>query len=82
MTTLRIIFCVLACLCATVAVPIGILFEWWCAIPIGGAIVFTLAMFMVKNASSPKEDKIEVDFMNTDEENEKLRREQSDRESK
>ena len=82
MKTLRIIFCILACVCAAAAVPIGILFEWWCIIPVAGAIAFTLAMFMAKNASSPKEDKIEVDFMNTDEENEKIRREQNNREDK
>ena len=84
MTILRIVVCVLACLCAATAVPIGIFFEWWCLVPIFGAIAFTVAMFMLKSASARVEEKekVEVDFMNTDEENEKIRREQNNREGK
>ena len=74
MTVLRMIFCILACLCAAVAVPIGIFFEWWCLIPIVAAFAFGLAMIMVKNASAPSEEKTHTDFMNTDEENEKIRK--------
>lgn len=82
MTILRIVFCVLACLCTAVAVPIGIFFNWWSLIPIAGAVACTIAMFMVKSASARAEEKTGVDFMNTDEENEKIRREENDRESK
>ena len=82
MTVLRIIFCILACLCAAVAVPIGIFFEWWCLIPIVAAFAFGLAMIMVKNATSAPEEKTHTDFMNTDEENEKIRNVNEKKETK
>ena len=73
MTVFRIVFCILACACAAAAVPIGIFFEWWCLIPIVGAFVFGLLMIAAKNASAPPEEKVHTDFMNTDEENERIR---------
>ena len=82
MTVLRIVFCILACLCAAAAVPIGIFWDWMCLIPIGGAVAFALAMLMVKRASAPPEEKTTVDFMNTDEENEKIRSANDKKETK
>ena len=82
MTVLRIVFCILACICAAAAIPIGIFWDWWCLIPIGGAIVFTFVMLMVKNASAPPQQKTTVDFMNTDEENERIRNEHENHETK
>ena len=79
---LRIVFCVLACNCAAVAVPIGIFFEWWCLVPVAGACAFGVAMLMLKNAAARAEVKPHTDFMNTDEENEKIRTEQEKRETK
>ena len=78
MTVLRIVFCILACVCAAAAVPIGIFFEWWCLIPIVGALAFGLFMIMAKNSSSRSESKDHTDFMNTDEENEKIRNDKHD----
>ena len=82
MTVLRIVFCILACICAAAAVPIGIFFEWWCLVPIVAAFAFGLIMIMVKNASSRPEEKVYTDFMNTDEENEKIRKSNDSHETK
>ena len=82
MTVLRIIFCILACICAAAAVPVGIFFEWWCLVPIGLAVVFAVAMIMAKNASARNEESPRVDFMNSDEENEKIRTQSNRDESK
>ena len=82
MTVLRIVFCVLACICAAAAVPVGIFFEWWCIIPAVGAFAFAMFMVMIKNATARPEENAYPDFMNSDEENEKLRSEQDKRETK
>ena len=82
MTVLRIVFCILACVCAAVAVPIGIFFEWWCLVPIVAAFAFGLAMIMAKNASAPPEEKTRTDFMNTDEENAKIKNSENHRKTK
>ena len=73
MTVLRITFCILACLCAACAVPIGIFFEWWCLVPVAAALIFALLMFAAKNGFSRPKKEVRTDFMNTDEENEKIR---------
>ena len=73
MTVLRVTFCILACLCAACAVPIGIFFEWWCLVPVAAAFVFALLMFAAKNGFTRPKKEARTDFMNTDEENEKIR---------
>lgn len=73
MTVLRITFCILACLCAAVAVPIGIFFEWWCLVPIAAAFLFALLMLAAKNGFVRTKAAPRTDFMNTNEENEKIR---------
>ena len=82
MTVLRIVFCVFACVCAAAAVPVGIFFEWWCVVPAVGAFMFALFMVMIKNSSAPPADKNHTDFMNSDEENEKIRSKNDNRETK
>ena len=80
MTVLRVTFCILACICAAVAVPIGIFFEWWCLVPIVAAFFFALLMIAAKNVfTRPKKELIRTDFMNTDEENEKIRNANDDK---
>lgn len=74
MTALRIVFCILACACVAAAVPIGIFYEWWCLVPIAAAGIFALLMIAAKNGFSRPKKEVKTDFMNTDEENERIRR--------
>lgn len=46
---LRMVFCVLAALCAAVTVFIFIFFKIWGLVPLGGALIFAAAMFLCKN---------------------------------
>ena len=82
MTVLRIVFCVLAGLCVAATVPVGIFFEWWCIVPAVAAFAFALFMVMIKNASSRPAEKNHTDFMNTDEENEHIRSQSDNGETK
>ena len=82
MTVLRIVFCVLAGICVAATVPVGIFFEWWCIVPAVAAFAFALFMIMIKNSTSKPEDKDRTDFMNSDEENEKIRSQGDDPETK
>ena len=82
MTVLRIVFCVLACVCAAAAVPVGIFFEWWCAVPAVLAFAFALIMVIIKNSTAAPAPKDFVDFMNTDEENEKIRSQNENHQTK
>ena len=82
MTILRVTFCILACLCAACAVPIGIFFEWWCLIPVVAAGVFAMLMFGAQNGFSRPKKEIRTDFMNSDEENEQIRKNDDKRETK
>ncbi len=72
----RIVFCVLACLCVAATVVIGALFGFlWALVCIAGACVFGILMMLSKGRSEPKPP-ASPDFMNTDEENEAIRRAQ------
>ena len=73
MKILRTVFCVLACVCVAATVPIGIFFGWYCLFPIAGALVCAIAMTWTKEVSEPK-PKPRPDFMNSDEENERINR--------
>lgn len=79
MTVLRVTFCILACICAAAAVPIGIFFEWWCLVPIVAAFLFALLMFAAKNGFTRFKPEPRTDFMNSDEENEKIRNANDDK---
>jgi predicted MFS family arabinose efflux permease len=69
---LRILFCVVACLCVASAVFVGIFLGWqWCLICIAVACLFAVLMNWCRNASE-KESQT-PDFMNTPEENERIR---------
>lgn len=52
---LRIIFCVLACACTAVTIFIFAIFGLYGLIPLGGAIVFAVLMFICKNAQEREE---------------------------
>ena len=82
MTVLRVTFCILACICAAAAIPIGIFFEWWCFVPVIGALIFAALMLLVRNATVKAEEQPHTDFMNTDEENERIRTENEKKENK
>lgn len=82
MTALRIVFCILSCICVAAAVPVGIFFEWWCLIPVVAAGVFAMLMFGAKNGFSRPKKEVKTDFMNTDEENERIRRLDDERKTK
>ncbi len=82
MTILRVTFCILACLCAACAVPIGIFFEWWCLVPVAAAAVFALLMFAAKNNFTRPQKDARTDFMNSEEENAKIRSDNEKRETK
>lgn len=70
---LRVVFCILSVLCVAACVPIGIFFEWFCLIPIGGAVLFGFLMLAAKNGFRRPKPEPKTDFMNTEEENEKIR---------
>ncbi|MCM1296281.1 MAG: hypothetical protein NC311_12130 [Muribaculaceae bacterium] len=54
---LRILFCILAVVCAAVTVFIFAYFTWWGAIPLGGAVLFGTLMVVFKNLQEAKERK-------------------------
>lgn len=70
--TLRITFCILACICVAAVVPIGIFFEWYCLIPLVAAAVFAALTVGAKNGFKRPKPEPKPDFMNSDEENDKL----------
>lgn len=74
MKILRIVFCILSCLCVAASVFIGVYYGLqWCLITLAGAILFGAGMFLAKNKSEPKQRS--TDFMNSDAENEQIRKE-------
>ena len=80
MKTLRIIFCIISCLCVAAVVPAAVWLRWYCLIFVAGAAVFAVAMILVKRASEPKHET--TDFMNSEEKNQEILRsrdEHSDR---
>ncbi len=58
-------------------VPIGIFFGWYCILCIAAALIFAIGMTACKNAAGPKL-KRRPDFMNTPEENARIREENGD----
>ena len=72
MKILRIIFCILSCLCVAVCIPIAAFFGLWACVPLAGAVVFGLLMLAAKNNFRRPVPPPKADFMNTDEENKKI----------
>ena len=68
MKILRIVFCVLACLCVAAVVPIAVFFQWYCLACVGGAFLFGGAMLLAKRFSEPKPAPV-PDYMNSEEKN-------------
>ena len=74
MKTLRIVFCILACLCVAASIFLGAFLGWaYFFIAVAAAVLFGGAMFFVKKKSEPVERR--TDFMNSPEENDKIREE-------
>ena len=80
MKILRIGCCVLSCLCLAALVPIAVFFEWWCLMCLLGALIFGGLMFLFIRLAEPKPAP-RPDFMKSDEENERIRKEGENRES-
>ena len=78
MKALRIIFCILSCLCVAGAVPAAVWLGWYAMFFVLGAVVFGVAMVIVKKMTDPKY--VMTDYMNTEEENEEIlrKREEND----
>lgn len=65
MKVLRIVFCILSCLCVLACVPAGIWLDWtWALVFVLGAACFAAGMVYFKKKSEPKEKK--RDFMDDD----------------
>ncbi len=72
--TLRITFCILACISVAAVVPVGIFFDWYCLIPVVAAAAFAALTVGAKNGFKRPKPVPKPDFMNSDEENEKINR--------
>lgn len=76
-TVFQVIFCVLSCLSIVAAVFLGIFLGLlWCLVGIAAAAVFASLMLLMKHGSPFRaHTEPRPDFMNTEEQNEKIRRE-------
>ena len=75
MKTLRITFCILSALCLAAAIPIGVVFGLpYLFALLGGAAVFAILMFAAKGSFRRVKPQPKPDFMNSDEENERINR--------
>ena len=74
MKTLRIVFCILSCICVLGAVPIGILCDViYLLLDLFAGLAFGGAMLLCKKRAEPVQRT--TDYMNSEEENEAIRRE-------
>ena len=73
MKVLQIIFCIISCLCVAGAVPAAVWLGWYALIFVAGAVVFGVAMAIVKKLTEPKY--VMTDYMNSAEENAQILRE-------
>ena len=82
MKTLRVVFCLLSCLCLAACVLVFVYFSYWGFVCLGGAVLFGLLMLGAKNGfrRTPKPEK--TDYMNSEEENERIRRESDEAEKR
>ena len=75
MKTVRIVFCILACLLVAASVPAAVLWGWmWFLVLICGAALSAAVMLFAKKRSEPAEPP-RPDFMNSDEENARINEE-------
>ena len=74
MRRLKIVFCIVACLFAAAAIPVGAIFGcvWFLALAVAAALAAGLMLFF-KKRSDPKPPP-EPDFMNSDEKNAEIRK--------
>lgn len=80
MNVLRITFCIIACICVAAVVPVGIFFEWYCLIPLCAAFVFGALTVAAKNGFRREKPAPKTDFMNSDEENDRIRKQNDENE--
>ena len=74
MKIMRIVFCILFSLCVLAAIPIGIFCDIiYLVVDLFAALAFGGAMLLCKKRSEPVQRT--TDYMNSDEENEAIRRE-------
>ena len=74
---LRTVFCILACLCVAAAALVGTFFGLlYALIAVAAALVFGILMLVFKDGNPfRKEQELpKTDFMNSEEENEKIRK--------
>ncbi len=82
MKVLKIIFCILSCICVAASIFVGIFLGWeWFFVVIAGAAVFGGGMVWAKRKSDPP-PKPSADFMNTDEQNEQIKQENEENQDK
>lgn len=71
---LRIIFCILSCLCIASAIFLWIYVGiWWFLLAVVLALVFAGLMLLCKEGNPFKKEPPKPDYMNSDEENEEIR---------
>ena len=74
MSTLKIVLCIISCVCVAASVLLGVFLGWqWFFVAAGVAILSGAGMFLTKKKSDPPQAK-PTDFMNSDEENAKIRK--------
>lgn len=53
---LRIVFCLLACVCASAAIFVFVLVDWiWGVVTIAACVLFAIGMFLCRNAQAREE---------------------------
>lgn len=80
-SVLKVICCVIAALCVAAVIPLGAIFGWIaCVSALAGAIVFgTLTVWLKDGNPFRKKEERKPDFMNSEEENEKIRQDLSEK---
>ncbi len=79
-TFFRIFFCILSALCVAAVIPVAVLWGLYCLIPLFGAFLFGFLMLLAKRDWKIRTPRVErPSFLNTPEENERIRRETAQR---
>ncbi len=81
---LRTVFCILSVLCVAAIFPMGIFLGWaYCIALAAAAVIFGFLMVFFKNGAHVKETPAPTtDFMNSDEENERILRERKEEQNR
>ncbi len=76
MKILQIVFCVLSCLSLAACVLVFVYEGYWGFVCLGAAALFALLMFGAKKGFRRTPVRKKTDFMNTEEENNRIRTEE------